>query len=62
MPVYFAKPLLISEAMLFLVEQVTTGKLRSHVSLVLPLSEAAEAHRRLEARIVIGAVVLKPTE
>jgi NADPH:quinone reductase len=62
MPVYFAKPLLISEAMLFLVEQVAAGKLRSHVSLVLPLSEAAEAHRRLEARSVIGAVVLKPTD
>lgn len=39
---------------------VAAGKLRSVVDSVLPLSQAAEAHRRLEAREVFGKLILKP--
>jgi NADPH:quinone reductase len=43
------------------VDQVIRGKLRAQVSVVLPLSKIAEAHRLLEDRQVIGAVVLNPS-
>ncbi|MEU8195420.1 zinc-binding dehydrogenase [Microbispora amethystogenes] len=36
------------------------GGLRSQVDSVLPLADAAEAHRRIEARTAVGKVVLVP--
>lgn len=39
---------------------VGEGKLKPVIDSVLPLSEAAEAHRRLEARQVFGKIVLRP--
>jgi NADPH:quinone reductase-like Zn-dependent oxidoreductase len=39
---------------------VAEGKLRPVIDSVLPLSQAAEAHRRLEGRDVFGKLVLRP--
>jgi len=39
---------------------IAQGKLAPIVDDVLPLSEVAEAHRRIEAREVFGKLVLKP--
>jgi NADPH2:quinone reductase len=41
-----------------LLRQVEDGKLRLTISRVLPLSEAAEAHRLLESRQVVGKLLL----
>ena len=41
-------------------ELVAAGRLEPIVDDVLPLSEVAEAHRRLEAREVYGKLVLVP--
>jgi NADPH2:quinone reductase len=60
LPVFFSKPELIHEGMVYLVDQVLQGKLRAHVSVTLPLSRTPEAHRLLEERQVVGAVVLDP--
>jgi NADPH:quinone reductase-like Zn-dependent oxidoreductase len=43
-----------------LILDVAEGRLRTRVSAVLPLSEAAEAHRRLEAGGTHGKLVLVP--
>jgi NADPH2:quinone reductase len=61
LPVFLAKPELMRRGMTELVDQVIRGKLRAQVSVVLPLSKIAEAHRLLEDRQVIGAVVLNPS-
>lgn len=60
LPVFLAKPELIRKGVTELVDQVIYGKLRAQVSAVLPLSQIAEAHRLLEERQVLGAVVLDP--
>jgi NADPH:quinone reductase len=39
---------------------VTGGVLRVAIDAVLPLASAADAHRRLEARQTLGAIVLEP--
>ena len=39
---------------------VTSGELKLHISLTLPLAEAAEAHRQLEGRQTTGKVILMP--
>jgi NADPH:quinone reductase-like Zn-dependent oxidoreductase len=39
---------------------VAAGRLAPVIDTVLPLSQVAEAHRRLEARDVFGKIVLKP--
>jgi NADPH2:quinone reductase len=39
---------------------ITAGQLRLHIGETLPLAEAAEAHRRLEARKTTGKVLLIP--
>ncbi len=41
-------------------DMVLSGKIRSAPSLVLPLEEAAQAHRALESRQTTGATVLLP--
>ena len=51
---------LIRNGLAFLVNHSNDGTVRANVSLVLPLSQAAEAHRLLEERQVVGAVVLDP--
>ena len=37
---------------------IANGKLRLHVGLKLPLAQAAEAHRRMEARETVGKILL----
>ena len=43
-----------------LFDLVLVGKIKSEPSDFFPLEEAAEAHRRLEARKTTGATVLVP--
>ena len=38
----------------------TSGELKLHIGLTLPLSEAAEAHRQLEGRLSTGKILLEP--
>ena len=42
-------------------EDVAKGKYRMLIDSVLPLSQAAEAHRRVEANQVVGKVIIDPT-
>lgn len=60
LPVYFDRPELIANALRFLADGVRSGQITGRVDAVLPLSSAAEAHRRLENRDVRGVVVLDP--
>ena len=39
---------------------VSSGKLKVRIGVTLPLADAAEAHRRLEARQTTGKVLLLP--
>ena len=48
------------EIMEHLFRLIDTGDLRPVVAQVLPLEEAAEAHRMIEAREAVGKVVLAP--
>jgi NADPH:quinone reductase len=61
LPVFYDRPELIGNALRFLADGLKTGQITSRVDEVLPLSQAAEAHRRLESREVRGVVVLDPT-
>jgi NADPH2:quinone reductase len=61
LPVFYDRPELIGNALRFLADGHKTGQIKSQVDEVLPLSQAAEAHRRLESREVRGVVVLDPT-
>lgn len=61
LPVFYDRPELIANALLFLANGVKSGQITSQVDEVLPLSHAAEAHRRLESREVRGVIVLDPT-
>lgn len=61
LPVFYDKPELIGNALRFLADGVKTGQITSKVDAVLPLNQAAEAHRRLESREVRGVIVLDPT-
>lgn len=40
--------------------QITTGELKLRIEKTFPLSEAAEAHRQLEARMTTGKILLLP--
>jgi NADPH:quinone reductase len=60
LPVFFSNRSRVQEAMKFLIDQAAHGKLRTQVATVLPLCQAAEAHRQLEERRVVGAIVLDP--
>ncbi len=42
-------------------EAAAAGKLKAHIEKVMPLSQAAEAHRLVAARAVTGKVILDPT-
>ena len=57
---YAAMPDLMMSALGELVGYVATGQLSVQVGAVLPLSQAAEAHRLLEGRMTTGKVVLQP--
>jgi len=61
LPVFYDRPELIGNALRFLADGLKTGKITPRVDEVLPLSQAAEAHRRLESREVRGVIVLDPT-
>ena len=37
---------------------IATGQLRLHIGLKLPLAQAAEAHRRMEARETVGKILI----
>jgi len=55
-----AFPDLIQSTLGEILGDIMTGKLSLQVGTVLPLSQAAEAHRRLEGRKTTGKVVLQP--
>jgi NADPH2:quinone reductase len=57
---YFPKPDLIERTVNELVDFIRDGRLELRLDHVLPLSEAAEAHRLVEDRISTGKVVLRP--
>ncbi|KJU79916.1 quinone oxidoreductase [Ectopseudomonas oleovorans] len=57
---YFERPDILGETLGELIKLVLGGKLQIQVGEVLPLSDAAEAHRLIEARKTTGKVVLKP--
>jgi NADPH:quinone reductase len=59
--VFYDRPDLIGNALRFLADGLKTGQITSQVDEALPLSQAAEAHRRLENREVRGVIVLDPT-
>jgi NADPH2:quinone reductase len=61
LPLCYDRPELIGNALRFLADGLKTGQITSRVDEVLPLSQAAEAHRRLESREVRGVIVLDPT-
>ena len=39
---------------------VSTGQLKLHIGLTLPLAQAQEAHRQLEGRLTTGKILLTP--
>jgi NADPH2:quinone reductase len=60
MPVFHARPDLMQKGLAFLVDNVANGKLSLKIAATLPLEDAAKAHRMLERRSVVGAIVLRP--
>ncbi|HEY9376330.1 MAG TPA: zinc-binding dehydrogenase, partial [Jiangellaceae bacterium] len=48
------------EALEGIIGQTAKGELRPVIDHELPLAEAAEAHRAIEARETFGKVILKP--
>jgi NADPH2:quinone reductase len=60
LPVFYDRPQTITRALRFLAEALRTGQIKANVDTVLPLSQAAEAHRRLENREVRGVLALDP--
>jgi NADPH2:quinone reductase len=57
---YLAFPEVIMSTLTEIIGYIMTGKLELQIGKVLPLSEAAEAHRLLEGRKTTGKVVLQP--
>jgi NADPH2:quinone reductase len=57
---YLAFPELIQSTLGEVLGYIMAGKLSLQVGKVLPLSQAAEAHRLLEGRKTTGKVVLQP--
>jgi NADPH2:quinone reductase len=62
LPVFYDRPELIGNALRFLADGLKRGVIIPSVDVVMPLSDAAEAHRRLESREVRGVIVLDPNE
>jgi NADPH2:quinone reductase len=60
LPVFYDRPDLIGNALRFLADGLSAGRITAAVDAVLPLASAAEAHRRLERREVRGVIVLDP--
>ncbi|WP_419715685.1 zinc-binding dehydrogenase [Dickeya chrysanthemi] len=56
----FAFPDIIQATLTEIMQLVLTGELVLQTTTVLPLYQAAEAHRLLEGRGTTGKVVLKP--
>src|SRR5581483_5181190 len=54
------KPLLRAESMNYLIARLAERKIRPLIHARLPLSQARRAHEMLEAREVIGKILLKP--
>jgi len=54
------RPELAGKAMGDLIGAVASGQIRVNVNHILPLSQAAEAHRMIEERRTMGKIVLKP--
>jgi|GEM_PF-866100 len=53
-------PEIAGRAMGDLIGYVASGKIKVNVNHVLPLSQAAAAHRMIEERRTTGKIVLKP--
>lgn len=53
-----ANPMAMGQALRELIDLVAQGRIAPHVHATLPLAQAAEAHRMLESRCVMGKVVL----
>lgn len=57
---YFSQPEVLSQTLTELIGYSVQGQLKAQIGVVLPLSEAAQAHRLLEGRESTGKVILKP--
>lgn len=57
---YQSQPDLVTSTLMEIIGLIAAGKLSVQVGTVLPLSQAAEAHRLLEFRKTTGKVVLQP--
>jgi NADPH2:quinone reductase len=57
---YIAKRVDLERAAAALLDAVATGVVATHIHQTFPLSEAAAAHRALEARETTGSTVLIP--
>ena len=57
---YLAFPEMIQSTLTEIIGFVLSGKLNLQIGAVLPLSQAAEAHRLVEGRKSTGKVVLNP--
>jgi len=57
---YYDDPAEAADGFQALFDIVASGKVVPHVGDRLPLREAAEAHRRLEARQTVGSFILVP--
>jgi NADPH2:quinone reductase len=60
LPVFYSRPQLITRGLDFLAGALAAQRLAPMVERVLPLRDAADAHRMLEDRTVRGVVVLDP--
>jgi NADPH2:quinone reductase len=60
-PVFLSRPDLLHAGLEFLVDATRTGKLRPSIARTLPLREAAEGQRLLEAREATGIITLDAT-
>ncbi|MCY1301654.1 2-haloacrylate reductase [compost metagenome] len=59
---YFERPEVLGETLKELIGLVLGGRLQVQIGKVLPLSQAAEAHRLIESRQTAGKIVLRPWE
>jgi NADPH2:quinone reductase len=60
LPVFYSRPELIARGLGFLASELVAGRLAPMVERVMPLRDAADAQRMLEARSVHGVLVLDP--